>query len=135
MTAGDGLSHAYTVTVTNGGPSDAAAVTLTVGWPAGFSQGAVSASQGTAARSARGPTHVCPGPAGGRRERHRHHPLQRAGGHPGGPRPRPRGRQHDRRSRRGQQPPRHDDGGHRGGPHGHRTDGQASVTAGTGGYA
>ena len=59
MTAGDGLTHAYTVTVTNGGPSDATAVGLTVGWPAGFSQGAVSPSQGSCAPIGAGPDLTC----------------------------------------------------------------------------
>src|SRR4029077_18302942 len=45
VSAGDGLTHASTVPVTNAGPSDAPNVTLTVGWPAAFSQGTVSPSQ------------------------------------------------------------------------------------------
>ena len=39
VTAGDGVGHAYTITVTNSGPSDAPAVSLIDTWPGGFSQG------------------------------------------------------------------------------------------------
>src|SRR5205085_8906004 len=47
VTAGTGTVYTYTITVTNGGPSDAASVTLADSWPAGFTQGTVAASQGT----------------------------------------------------------------------------------------
>src|SRR6185295_1208458 len=59
VTAGDGLGHGYTITVTNGGPSDAPAVTLTDTWPAGFSQGLVSPSQGTCSPIGAGPDFSC----------------------------------------------------------------------------
>ena len=47
------------VTVNNGGPSDATAVTLTDTWPTGFSQGAISPSQGTCAPIGAGPDFSC----------------------------------------------------------------------------
>ena len=59
VTAGDGLTHAYTITVSNGGPSDATPVGLTLGWPAVFSQGAVSPSQGSCAPIGAGPDLTC----------------------------------------------------------------------------
>ncbi len=58
VTAGTG-GHAYTITVTNGGPSDAAGASLSVTWPAGFSQGAVSPSQGTCSPVGAGPDLTC----------------------------------------------------------------------------
>jgi hypothetical protein len=51
--------HAQLVTVTNNGPSDATAVSLTVTWPTGFSQGTVSPSQGTCAPIGPGPDVSC----------------------------------------------------------------------------
>ncbi len=59
VTAGDGLVHGYLITVTNGGPSDAAAVSLALSWPSGFSQGAVSPSQGTCSPVGPGPDQSC----------------------------------------------------------------------------
>jgi len=44
VTAGDGVTRTYTITVTNAGPSDAANVTLDDSWPAGFNRTATSAS-------------------------------------------------------------------------------------------
>ncbi len=41
------MTHTYTITVTNAGPSDATAVSLVDTFPSGFSQGAVTPSQGT----------------------------------------------------------------------------------------
>ena len=41
VTAGDGLTYTYTITVTNFGPSDATAVDLADSWPIGFSRGAL----------------------------------------------------------------------------------------------
>ncbi len=57
--AGDALVHTSTITVTNGGPSDAAAVGLSVAWPAGFSQGLISPSQGSCAPVGGGPNLGC----------------------------------------------------------------------------
>jgi uncharacterized protein DUF11 len=57
--AGDGLTRTYLVTVTNAGPSDAATVALTVGWPAGFSQGPIGPSQGSCAPLGPGPDVGC----------------------------------------------------------------------------
>jgi uncharacterized repeat protein (TIGR01451 family) len=47
VTAGDGVTYTYTITANNAGPSDALAVTLNDTWPAGFTQGTVTPSQGT----------------------------------------------------------------------------------------
>ena len=58
VVAGTG-GYTYTITVTNGGPSDATAVTLDVAWPAGFSEGALSPSQGTCAPLGAGPDFSC----------------------------------------------------------------------------
>ena len=41
------MTHTYTITVTNAGPSDATAVSLVDTFPSGFSQGAITPSQGT----------------------------------------------------------------------------------------
>ncbi len=57
--AGDGLSHQYTITITNGGPSDATAVVLTDAWPSGFVQGTLSPSQGSCAPIGAGPDFGC----------------------------------------------------------------------------
>jgi len=51
VVAGDGVNHAYTIKVTNAGPSDAANVSVTDTWPAGFTRGTVTATQGTCAGS------------------------------------------------------------------------------------
>ena len=59
VTAGDGLPYGYLVTVANGGPSDAAAVSLTISWPTGFSQGLVAPSQGTCSPLGAGPDLSC----------------------------------------------------------------------------
>ena len=59
VTAGDGLSHAYTITVTNAGPSDATAVSLTDSWPSGFVPGAVSPAQGSCTPIGPGPDFSC----------------------------------------------------------------------------
>ena len=47
VVAGDGVTHTYTITVANAGPSDATAVSLVDTFPSGFSQGAITPSQGT----------------------------------------------------------------------------------------
>ena len=59
VVAGDGLSHDYTITVSNAGPSDATSVALSVVWPTGFSQGALSPSQGSCAPIGAGPDFSC----------------------------------------------------------------------------
>src|SRR6185503_771231 len=59
VNAGDGLTHTYTITVSNGGPSDATGVSLGVTWPAVFSQGAVNPSQGSCASVGAGPNLSC----------------------------------------------------------------------------
>jgi uncharacterized repeat protein (TIGR01451 family) len=46
VVAGDGVSHVYTVTVTNGGPGVASGVAVATGLPAGVTGGGVSSSQG-----------------------------------------------------------------------------------------
>ena len=47
VTAGAATVHTYTITVSNAGPSDATGVSLTDTFPAGFSRGTVTPSQGT----------------------------------------------------------------------------------------
>src|SRR5207248_1987420 len=47
VTAGDGITRTYTITVANAGPSPASGVTLTDTWPGGFTLGAITASQGS----------------------------------------------------------------------------------------
>ena len=59
VTAGDGLSHAYTITATNGGPSDATTTSLTVSWPSGFAQGTITPSQGSCSPVGAGPDFSC----------------------------------------------------------------------------
>ena len=59
VTAGDGITHTYTLTVANDGPSDATGVALTDTWPGGFSQGAVTPSQGSCAPVGAGPDLSC----------------------------------------------------------------------------
>jgi len=44
VTAGDGMTRTYTITVSNAGPSDALNVTLADTWPSGFNRTATSAS-------------------------------------------------------------------------------------------
>ena len=44
VTAGDGITHRYAITVTNSGPSLASSVIVTDTWPVGFTRGAVSKS-------------------------------------------------------------------------------------------
>ena len=51
VTVGDGVTYTYTITVNNGGPSDALAVMLNDTWPAGFTQGTITPSQGTCSGS------------------------------------------------------------------------------------
>src|SRR5439155_1696860 len=55
VTAGDGLTYTYTITVTNNGPSAATRVVADV-WPAGFPQGSVTPSQGSCGP---GPSFTC----------------------------------------------------------------------------
>ena len=45
--AGDGLTHAYVITVDNAGPVDATGVAVTDIWPVDFTQGSITPSQGT----------------------------------------------------------------------------------------
>src|SRR6185437_12509983 len=49
VTAGDGATHTYTITVHNGEPSNAQGVTVTDSWPAGFTQGTIAPSTGSCA--------------------------------------------------------------------------------------
>ena len=46
VTAGDGITHRYAITVTNSGPSLASSIVVTDTWPVGFTRGVVSKSQG-----------------------------------------------------------------------------------------
>src|SRR5205823_3632951 len=47
VTAGDGVTYTYTITVNNTGPLLASGVTLTDSWPGGFVRGNTTASQGS----------------------------------------------------------------------------------------
>jgi uncharacterized repeat protein (TIGR01451 family) len=47
VTAGDGVTRTYTITVRNGGPSLATAVNLSDAWPGGFTRGTTTTSQGS----------------------------------------------------------------------------------------
>ena len=47
VTAGDGITHRFAITVTNSGPSPASSVLVTDNWPLGFSRSTVNSSQGT----------------------------------------------------------------------------------------
>jgi len=47
VTAGDGVSRTYTITVHNAGPSQAIGASLTDSWPGGFTRGATTTSQGS----------------------------------------------------------------------------------------
>jgi uncharacterized repeat protein (TIGR01451 family) len=42
VNAGDGLTHTYTITVTNSGPSQATNVMLVDSWPSGFNRTSLS---------------------------------------------------------------------------------------------
>lgn len=47
ITANDGKTYTYNIAVKNNGPSDASAVKVIDTWPAGFTRGAITPSQGT----------------------------------------------------------------------------------------
>ncbi len=51
MTAGASTVHAYTITVSNAGPSEANSVSLSDTWPTGFTRGTVTPSQGSCSGS------------------------------------------------------------------------------------
>jgi len=73
VTAGDGVTHTYTITVSNAGPSDATNVTVgEASFPVGFTMGTVSSSQGSCA-AFRQPRHDRQ-----RRQRHDQRRLHRA---------------------------------------------------------
>ncbi len=59
VTAGDGVTYSYVMAVDNPGPSDATGVTLTDTWAAGFNQGTITPSQGTCATIGAGPDFDC----------------------------------------------------------------------------
>jgi uncharacterized repeat protein (TIGR01451 family) len=47
VTAGDGVTRTYTITITNNGPSQAVSVNLSDSWPSGFTRGNTTSSSGT----------------------------------------------------------------------------------------
>src|SRR5205807_2476060 len=47
VTAGDGVTHTYTITVHNSGPSDAQSVSVADAFPSGFSEGTATPSVGS----------------------------------------------------------------------------------------
>ena len=53
------MTHAYTITVSNGGLSDATLVSLSDSWPMGFVQGTISPSQGSCTPIGAGPDFSC----------------------------------------------------------------------------
>ena len=57
--AGDAATHQYVITVTNAGPSDATGVLLADTWPADFSAGVISPSQGSCTVVGAGPDFGC----------------------------------------------------------------------------
>lgn len=59
VTAGDRLTHGYTITVSNAGPADATLVTLNDSWPSGFVEGSIVPSQGSCAPVGGGPDFGC----------------------------------------------------------------------------
>ncbi|HEY8870652.1 MAG TPA: hypothetical protein VIM30_14860 [Candidatus Limnocylindrales bacterium] len=56
--AGDGVTHTYTITVHNAGPSDAQFVSLADTWPTGFSQGTITGT-GCTLDGGTGPNFTC----------------------------------------------------------------------------
>ena len=69
VTAGDGVVRTYTITVTNGGPSNATGVSVSDTFPAGFTIGTVTPSQGPAVHRP-AELHLRPGLARRGRQRH-----------------------------------------------------------------
>src|SRR5262249_12978570 len=59
VVAGDGITHTYTITVSNAGPSDATGTTLSDTWPSGFTQGTITPSQGTCTPTGVGSDFTC----------------------------------------------------------------------------
>jgi uncharacterized repeat protein (TIGR01451 family) len=61
VTAGDGVTHTFTITVTNNGPSDATSVELNDTWPAGYTRGAITITPpgGSCADVGGGPSFGC----------------------------------------------------------------------------
>src|SRR5439155_567770 len=47
VTAGDGITRTYTITVSDAGPSDAQSVTVADTWPSGFARGTITDAYGT----------------------------------------------------------------------------------------
>ena len=59
MVADGSTPHTYTITVSNGAPSDAASVILSDTWPAGFTRGTVTPSTGTCDTTTNAPNFSC----------------------------------------------------------------------------
>jgi uncharacterized repeat protein (TIGR01451 family) len=59
VTAGEATTRTYTITVSNAGPSNAAGVTLTDTWPAGFTRGTITPAPGVTCADTTVPNFSC----------------------------------------------------------------------------
>ncbi|MGH3368860.1 MAG: hypothetical protein ACRDPR_02565, partial [Nocardioidaceae bacterium] len=59
VTAGDGVTYTYTITVSNAGPSAAQGVVVSDTWPAEFSRGTITNAHGTCVDTGGGPSFSC----------------------------------------------------------------------------